>query len=422
MGNSEIFKINKKRAWKMLMELSEITLDNLPYTRRSFSDTYLEGRAWLHQKMLDADLSVSIDNAGNLIGTRPSLDLSKGYITIGSHSDTVPSGGRFDGIAGVIAGLEIAMTLQEKGIELQHGIQIIDFLAEEPSEWGTSCIGSRGVSGYLNDDILSIKHPETKEELREAIKRMGGDPKNLIVRNDIAASFELHIEQGKVLESENKKIGIVSGIVGIRRVEVLFEGQSNHVGTTPMLLRQDALIAASNFISKLHERACDYNHIYNCYFVATCGAMEINPNAINVIPNQAKLILDIRSDNEQALIDYINELNEISLNICEKYDVNRSKYSLISQTKPVLCDTNLINCISRACDNVLIGEKELCYRKLPSGAGHDTAFMAKIAPSAMVFVPSKDGISHRADEWTSEEDLITGIEVLLESVCLFDGD
>src|SRR5690606_29961194 len=169
-----MMKANQQRYWDALMELGAITDAALPYTRRSFSETFLKGRQWISERMLQLGMVVHVDPAGNLVGRLPGTDNNSGVIESGSHSDTLPGGGRFDGVAGVVAGLECVASLQERNIQLNHPLEVIDFLAEEPSEWGQSCIGSRGISGHLSQEILGCTHPQTGEQLADAIIRMGG--------------------------------------------------------------------------------------------------------------------------------------------------------------------------------------------------------------------------------------------------------
>src|SRR5580700_113111 len=196
--------LDADRLWADVMALAQITDPERPYTRRSFSALFLEGRAFLARRFAEAGLTTRIDAAGNLIGRIDGADPAIGVIAIGSHSDTVPSGGRFDGVAGVAAGLEIVRALRDSGAQLDHTIEVIDFLAEEPSEYGLSCVGSRGMTGSLNDRMLDLTEPGG-ETLRDALRRVGGNPDRLIEakRNDISAFLELHIEQGIVLDSRS---------------------------------------------------------------------------------------------------------------------------------------------------------------------------------------------------------------------------
>ncbi len=243
------FSVDPDRLWTDVMALAAITDPERPYTRRSFSALFLKGREWLARRFDEAGLDVRIDTAGNLIGRREGADAGLKTIMLGSHSDTVPSGGRFDGIAGVIAALETARSLTDAAVVLRHPLEVVDFLAEEPSEYGLSCVGSRGMAGALEADMLALKN-STGEPLGSGLRRVGGDPERLAEskRADIDAFLELHIEQGVVLESEGVDVGIVTSIVGIRRMEIAFEGEADHAGTTPMGLRRDALVAGARTV------------------------------------------------------------------------------------------------------------------------------------------------------------------------------
>ncbi len=213
-----------------------------------------------------------------------------GVIAIGSHSDTVPAGGRFDGIAGVATGLEIVRALRDAGIRPRHSIEIIDFLAEEPSEYGLSCVGSRGMTGSLDGKMLELTGPGG-EKLRDALRRVGGDPDRLDLaeRDDIRAFLELHIEQGIVLESRFLDVGVVTSIVGIRRIEIIFHGEADHAGTTPMALRHDALVAAANTVVSVRREAEKLAAEQLAaeggdYFVATVGILDVDPSGSNIVP------------------------------------------------------------------------------------------------------------------------------------------
>ncbi|OBW95391.1 Zn-dependent hydrolase [Gallibacterium salpingitidis] len=407
--------INRSRYWQQLMALGEITDPDKPYTRRSFSPRFLEGRKWLTEQMQNAGLTVSVDAAGNLIGKKQGNKPELGSIVIGSHSDSVPSGGRFDGIAGVIAGLECAQVLQEQGISLDHNLEIIDYLAEEPSEWGISCIGSRGISGKLSEELLRTPHPVTQETLADAVNRMGGDVTNLQKRTDIAASLELHIEQGSVLESEQLNIGIVTGIVGIIRLSILLGGQAAHAGTTPMYLRKDTLVGAAEIVVAAEQIAQDFAKNKNGYFVATCGQVFNQPNASNVVAGETQLVFDIRSDKRELMDEFIVALQSVINQVVQKRGLTLRSFDRLTDTYPTHCDQKLMDSLEAMCQHY-----QYSYRKMPSGAGHDSAFLSLIAPAAMIFVPSVAGKSHCPEEWTEEADLSKGIEVLLHTLLDLD--
>lgn len=407
--------IDSQRYWDQLLTLGTITDPNQPYTRRSFSDLFIQGRAWLTEQMQAVGLTVHVDAAGNLIGRKAGKRPELGCIMLGSHSDSVPSGGRFDGIAGVIAALECAQSLHTHGIELNHDLEIVDFLAEEPSEWGISCVGSRGLSGFLSPELLQSTHPKTEETLAAAITRMGGNPSQLTVRNNIAAFMELHIEQGLVLEQKQIAIGVVTGIVGIIRLSITFDGQAAHAGTTPMSLRQDTLAASAHTISQAQLLATQMSALGQGYFVATCGQIHNHPNASNVVPGRTQVVFDIRSSNRDLMIEFVEKMNEIATAQAQIAHVRVTQFERLTDTYPVNCDEALMQHIETACHS--LGHTQ---QRMPSGAGHDAAFLGQIAPSAMVFVPSVAGKSHCPEEWTNEPDLSAGVAVLMQALMNVD--
>jgi beta-ureidopropionase / N-carbamoyl-L-amino-acid hydrolase len=409
--------IDADRLWADVMALAEITDPARPYTRRSFTKLFLDGRTWLEHQFQDAGLTTRIDAAGNLIGRVEGRNPSLGTIAIGSHSDTVPSGGRFDGIAGVMAGLEIARALRA-GVFLDHSLEIIDFLAEEPSEYGLSCVGSRGMTGALDERMLNLTEPGG-ETLGEAIRRVGGDPDSLqsARRTDIEAFLELHIEQGAVLESKSIDVGVVTSIVGIRRIEIVFEGQADHAGTTPLKLRQDALLAAARTALAVRRIAEWFDGKDGEYFVATVGILDVEPSASNVVPGRCRLVVDIRSTSQKLKDSFEEALEQESAEAAEEASVQRSAFTTLSDGPPVTCDGLLQSALRRAANR--LGFEETA---IPSGAGHDAAFMSRVCRSGMVFVQSRAGISHAPEEWTDKDALAMGASVLLEAVKSLDKD
>ena len=261
---------------------------------------------------------------------------------IGSHSDSVPSGGRFDGMAGVIAGLAIARTLAEQNIRLRHSLEIVDFLAEEPSEFRLSCIGSRGITGNLSVADLALRN-ENQETLGDALLRMGGRPTELKAarRTDLHAAFELHIEQGPVLEAEALDIGIVSAIVGITRLEIQFFGTAGHAGTTPMTHRRDPLLAAAHLVGWVRRCAEAMAARTQGHFVATVGVIEALPGATNVIPKSARIVVDARSEDPRLTAEFCQAIEAESLLAAAAANVERAAFTVQSSTAPAACDPAL---------------------------------------------------------------------------------
>ena len=408
--------IDGRRLWDDLMRLAEITDPGKPYTRRSFSPLFDEGRVWLRQRFEAAGLEARIDSAGNLIGRRAGSDPAAGTILIGSHSDTVPSGGRFDGPAGVLAALEIARSLAESGVVLRHAIEVIDFLAEEPSEFGLSCIGSRGMAGVLDDKMLRYADP-TGEVLSHAIDRVGGTVAALesARRSDIAAFFELHIEQGLVLQDGRIDVGIVTAIVGITRIEVVFKGSADHAGTTPMHLRRDAFTPAAKtavFVDRIARELVARNA---GLFVATIGIVSVTPGASNVVPQEARIVIDARSENRALIDEFFALLDRETTAFAKESRTERISFARLSDTNPTACDPGLRELLRDSANALGFTSTDIA-----SGAGHDAAFVARIAPAAMLFIPCRDGKSHAPEEWAEPDALATGTAVIAEAVLRFD--
>jgi beta-ureidopropionase / N-carbamoyl-L-amino-acid hydrolase len=408
--------LDADRLWADVMALADMTDPARPYTRRSFTALFLEGRAWLAQRFAEAGLATRIDTAGNLIGRIEGKKPELGVIAIGSHSDTVPSGGRFDGIAGVATGLEIVRALRQSGTRLDHTIEIIDFLAEEPSEYGLSCVGSRGMTGSLDGKMLDLTEPGG-EKLRDALRRVGGNPDRLAEarRNDISAFLELHIEQGIVLESRSIDVGVVTSIVGIRRIEILFQGEADHAGTTPMALRHDALAAAADTVAAVRRIAEQLSAEGADYFVATVGILTVEPSASNIVPGRCRLVIDARTTNPELTARFVETIDRESAAYAAAARVMRPRFETLSDGPAVACDPDLRSALRQGAHDLGLGEMDL-----PSGAGHDAAFMSRIAPAAMVFVPCRKGKSHAPEEWADREAIAAGAAVIFQAVNALD--
>lgn len=399
------------------MSIAELTLKDQPYTRRAFTPMFAQGRDLLKTKFTEAGFEVSQDAAGNLIGKIPGTTASAGTIMVGSHSDTVPSGGRFDGVAGVIAALEIGRVIKESGLKFKHDIELVDFLAEEPNVYGLSCVGSRGITGNLSSESLALAEPGG-EKLSEAIKRVGGEPDRIpdAKRSDIKAFFELHIEQGPILEKEKIEIGLVTAIVGIRRIEIVFNGEADHAGTTPMDLRRDAAVALAETIVFIRKIAEEFAMMGLGHFVATVGVVEVQPNAMNVVPQSARLIIDARSESGELMDRFVEEVSRSAATAAESYQVSCAGPKILSDSPPSICDNKLRRLLGNCAKDL-----GLTTRELASGAGHDAAFLSRVAPAAMVFVPCLRGKSHAPEEWAEPAALAAGANVITEAMIRFDA-
>ncbi|MCF1461756.1 Zn-dependent hydrolase [Agrobacterium vitis] len=396
--------------------LAALTEPGRPWTRRSFTPLFLEGRAYLKTRFEEEGLSVRLDAAGNLIGRWEDAQLEAPVLMTGSHSDTVPSGGRFDGVAGVLSGLAAIRALRLAGYRPQHPIELVDFLAEEPSDWGLSCIGSRGMAGALTDHHLALLGPND-EPLREAIDRIGGNVSQLSSarRNDISSYLEIHIEQGPVLEAKHIPIGVVTAIAGIGRVKVRFEGIAGHAGTSPMDMRADAALAMARFALSVRDAACAVHG--KGHFTATIGVLTIEPGGANVVPGASEAIVDIRAEDDGMMDRFIEALEGLASKAATDEKCQVALFERLSKTRAVACDPSLRVVLESAASDI-----NLPTLSLASGAGHDAAFMAQVTKSAMIFVPSRDGKSHTPDEWTDNEAIALAADVLVRALVHLDSN
>ena len=415
MSNSPI-RVDRDALQKDIDALAAITEPGRPWTRRSFTTKFLEGRDYLTRRFAEEGLSTRIDAAGNLIGRWEGTGNANSVLMTGSHSDTVPSGGRYDGIAGIVSGLAAIRALRDSGFAPGHSIELVDFLAEEPSDWGLSCVGSRGMADALSVEQLGLIGPDG-ERLDAAIERMGGVVADMSAakRADIAAFVEIHIEQGPVLEARNIPLAIVTGIAGIARLRIRLEGEAGHAGTVPMPMRADAGIAMARLMLGLRDGARAESERGRGHFTATIGVMKLEPNGANVVPGAAEIILDIRAENNAAMDDYLTLVDKLTHEAAEAERCRVAALDRLSRTFAVACDAELQAVIRDAAD--AHGHETI---PLASGAGHDAAFVARLAPAAMIFVPSKAGISHAPEEWTDTEAIARAADVLALSLSTLD--
>jgi beta-ureidopropionase / N-carbamoyl-L-amino-acid hydrolase len=408
--------INSDRLWNRMEALSRFTDPARPWTRRAFDVQFAQGRVWLAEEFKAAGLSVEVDAGGNLIGSTPGTGRGLGALVAGSHSDTVPAGGRFDGMLGLLAALEAAQSIREQQVSLAHPLEVVDFLAEEPSDFGISCIGSRSWAGVLTASDLARSLP-SNITLASAIESVGGNAERLgkaiRTQDSVSAYVELHIEQGLVLAERKAEIGVVTAIVGIRRHEVTVEGRADHAGTTPMSLRRDALVGAAGFIRAVDELA-RLRPSESAYLVATVGKLSVEPNAVNAVPGSVTMILETRSTDEAALLQFEQELWRRIEGELDDRGLRLTR-SLLSQTLPTACSPLIQSTVEEAC--MATGFRST---RLPSGAGHDGVFVARIAPMGMIFVPCREGRSHAPEEWAEPGDCANGAHVLAETLILLD--
>ena len=409
-GNN--FKVNEQRIVNRIVELSKFGMDDKGHGYRvAYTKGDIEGRAWFIEQMKKAGLDPAIDAGGNIIGKRKGKNQSLKPIAFGSHIDMVPDGGNYDGPLGSISALEVIDVLNENKILTEHPLEVIIFANEEG---GT--IGSMAMVGGLTKDGLQQKS-QSGLTMAEGIKAIGGNPDNIQScirkKGDLHAWLELHIEQGGILERENLQIGVVEGIVGIVHWEVTVEGFANHAGTTPMNMRQDALLASSRFIIAVNEVI---NSVKGNQ-VGTIGKIATTPNAYNVIPGKVVLGLEIRDLSADRIEMLFREIEKRAAAIATVSKTTISFNRQANASKPALTNKALQQTINTSAKALGFSTKFM-----QSGAGHDSQEIALIAPVAMIFVPSVGGISHSYKEFTKTVDMTNGANVLLQTILSIDKD
>lgn len=379
-------------------------------SRVAFSDADIAGREYIKDLMRDAGLNVRVDTAGNIIGRREGSEEGLAPIMFGSHIDSVPGGGNYDGDVGVIGAIEVAQMLHERGMVTRHPIEVVSFTDEEGG-----LTGSRAMTGTLGDGTLDVMS-HSGMTIRDGIRHIGGDPNrlDLAVRKpgEIAAFIELHIEQGGILDETGVNIGVVEGIVGIRWWDVTIEGFANHAGTTPMDKRWDAMVTAAELTLAINRIATDLPGRQ----VATVGRIQAFPGAPNVIPGEVVMSLEIR-DLDAVKIQQVFDLIEAEAGRIADVRFTPIRFNELDvASPPAPTDEQMRRIISASADDL-----GMSFRLMPSGAGHDAQDIASIAPTGMIFVPSKDGISHSPKEFTSADDMANGASVLFRTVVAIDN-
>jgi beta-ureidopropionase / N-carbamoyl-L-amino-acid hydrolase len=377
-------------------------------SRVAYSEADLQGRAYAISLMKAAGLDVRIDAAGNIIGARSGSDTTLKPLLVGSHIDSVPMGGNYDGDVGSISAIEVAQIISEKQITLRHPLEVIIFQNEEG---GT--IGSQAVGKGLDQERLNAVSQSGKT-IREGTRLIGGNLDRPVAARrqpgSIAGYFELHIEQGGRLEQEKIDIGVVEGIVGILQSQVTIEGFANHAGTTPMDQRHDALLTAARFIEKVNQVVTSTPGRQ----VGTVGWIKVEPGAYNVVPGKVVLGLELRDLDEKKFVGLFNRIRT-EADALGKLNQTRFSFSEPTINHPALTDVGMRKLIEDTARSLGFSTKSM-----PSGAGHDAQEIASIGPVGMIFIPSIGGISHAPKELSREQDIDSGANVLLQTILAFD--
>ncbi len=399
--------IDQERIIRELEALAEFSDTPKPaITRILFTKPDLEARAYLKGLCEEAGLSLREDGLGNIFarweGSAPDLPA----VGTGSHFDAIPYAGMYDGTVGVLGGLEAIRSLQRSGFKPRRSIELLIFTAEEPTRFGIGCLGSRALAGVLGPDSLrELKDPEgrTLEEVRWEAGYMGRLEDVALPEGYYSAFVELHIEQGPVLEQERVPLGIVTAIAAPASLRVHLEGVGGHAGTVLMPDRRDALCAAAEIILGVEAFAKNSGSINT---VATTGFCEVYPNAVNSVPSRVRLEVDIRDIEQSRRDQVIRSVIQGVEQVCTRRDI---KYSveIINIDPPAKAGSEVLKALVASC-----GEAGVKFKFMVSRAYHDALFMARITPTAMLFIPCRQGVSHRPDEYAAPEDIARGVHVL----------
>lgn len=402
--------VNGERLAARLDELSRIGLmDSGGVTRPGYSAEEKEAKELVIKWMKSAGLTVTADGAGNVFG-RLEGKADGPSIASGSHVDSVPNGGHFDGPLGVLSALEVAESWKETGYIPEKPYEVVIFSDEEGSRFKSSLTGSRAFMGQLKQEEMDCLRDENGKTFREVLSEYGSSAEECLTagrnRREIETFVEVHIEQGKVLERENQPVGVVKGIAGPASLEVTFTGEAGHAGNTPMAGRRDPLVAASLFVASIEK----FPKQISDTAVATVGKLNVHPNGFNVIAQEVILTVDIRDIFEETRDQLLDQIKNKARKIADERSID-VQMKLNAKIKPLPINENLQSGIAKSLEKFDI---KPIY--IPSGAGHDTMIVGTEIPAAMLFVRSKDGISHNPREWTSLNDCVYGVHVLKDFV------
>jgi allantoate deiminase len=407
-GDSDV--IDGERLWRRISDLGEIgRQEGGGVTRLSFTDEERAAKDQVASYMEEANLSVYEDAVGNLFGRREGRNPEAPPVLIGSHVDSVYNGGDFDGPLGVLAGVEVLQTMEEREVETEHPVEVVAFTDEEGARFSFGMIGSRALAGKLTPEDLTSYKDEDGVSIAEAMRACGLDPERIgdaaRPEGSVSVYVELHIEQGRVLEDENLPVGVVTGIAGTVWLRFVLTGETGHAGATPMRLRRDSLAAAAEIMGVIEAEAAQTGTT-----VGTVGQLDLEPGGINIIPGHVEFSLDLRGIDEGVRDLVEGRILERAKEICRRRAVGLEVETL-QRLAPAPCSEMVQGAVETACER-------LGYRAvaLPSGAGHDGMQLTDLCPTGMIFVRSKNGVSHNPDEWSSKEDCTSGGNVLYHTV------
>jgi N-carbamoyl-L-amino-acid hydrolase len=400
-------KISSERLYKSLMDLAKIgATPKGGNCRLALTELDGQGRDLVTTWMRDAGMTVSVDQVGNIFGQRPGRYPDRAAVMTGSHIDTQPTGGKFDGCFGVLAGLEVVRTLNDHGIQTDAPIDVAIWTNEEGTRFVPVMMGSGAFVGKFKlDDVLNTTDNQGKR-VGDELKAIGYDGNEPLGQRAVSAYFEAHIEQGPILEHEKKVIGVVTGSLGLRWYDITITGMEMHAGPTPMPIRQDALYAATFIMQDVVQNALDHAP----HGRGTVGSATVHPSSRNVIPGSVTFTVDIRHADAAELADMHTRLMNICDQVAQKHRVSVD-IKEVSHFPPTPFDKDMVDVVRESTHR-----GGFSHMDIVTGAGHDAVYMAGITPTAMIFVPCKDGISHNEIEDASPEDLGAGAQVLCDAM------
>jgi beta-ureidopropionase / N-carbamoyl-L-amino-acid hydrolase len=405
-----LLQIDARRLWDTLMETARIgATAKGGICRLTLTDLDRQVRDWLKAQCQALGCAVTVDEVGNMFARRPGKKPQLPPIAMGSHLDTQPTGGKFDGPLGVLAALEALRTLHDNDRTTNAPIELVNWTNEEGARFAPAMLASGVFAGVFTPDYAYSRTDRDGKSFGEELERIGYRGAEKAGARKFSAMFELHIEQGPILEHEGRMIGIVQGAQGVRWYDITIAGEEAHAGAMPMKLRKNALVGAARMIERVDAIARDIPDA-----VGTVGLIESKPNSRNVIPGEVFLTVDFRHPDDKVLDFMEMQLRQALAEILPPFKLGYRE-DRIWASPPVHFSPELIDCVGVAVETAGFSNRDMV-----SGAGHDSVYIARVAPTTMIFVPSRGGISHNEAEWTSQEQCAAGAQVLLNAVLEYD--